>query len=42
VFVKYLPPDVNEDELKKVFEKAGNIISVKLVKSTKNVGGEEI
>jgi RNA recognition motif-containing protein len=42
IFVKYLPAEIKEDEIRKVFGEVGNIISVKITPSVKKFQGEEI
>jgi len=35
--VKFIPPEISEEEIKKVFSEAGQIISVKIKKSMTKV-----
>jgi RNA recognition motif-containing protein len=42
VYVKYIPNDISEDEVKKTFSQAGNIISMRIDKCVRNIGGSEV
>lgn len=42
VYVKFIPIDVPEEEVKKVFSEVGKIISMRLDKSVRNIGGEDV
>lgn len=40
IFVRYIPKEVTEQELKEKFSRAGTIASVKLKEHTQNINGE--
>jgi RNA recognition motif-containing protein len=42
VYVKFIPNDITEEELRKTFSEAGKIISVKMDKRVQRVGDQEI
>lgn len=42
VFVKFIPRDVTEEEIAKVFSEAGTIISMKINQSSKMIGDVEV
>ena len=42
VYVKYIPVDISEDEVKRTFSEVGKIISMRLDKCVRNVGGEDV
>lgn len=42
VYVKFIPTDITEEELRKTFSEAGNIISVKIDKRVQRFGDQEI
>ena len=42
VYVKFIPNDITEEELKKTFSEVGKIISIKLEKRMMKVGDQEI
>lgn len=42
VYVKFIPNDITEEELRKTFSEAGKIISVKMDKRVQKIGDQEI
>lgn len=42
VYVKFIPNDISEEEVKKTFSQAGNIISMRMDKCKRNIGGSEV
>jgi RNA recognition motif-containing protein len=42
LFVKYIPAEVSEEEIRKVFGEVGEVKSIKLKKSTQIIDGEEV
>jgi RNA recognition motif-containing protein len=42
VYVKFIPVDITEEEVKKAFSEVGNIISMKFDKCVRNIGGEDV
>jgi RNA recognition motif-containing protein len=42
IFVKFIPTEVSEEEIKKIFSEAGKIISMNIKQSYTNVEGEQI
>jgi RNA recognition motif-containing protein len=42
VYVKFIPNDITEEELRKTFSEAGKIISVKMDKRVQKYGEQEI
>lgn len=42
VYVKFIPTDITEEEVRNTFASVGNIISMRLDKCKRNIGGSEV
>jgi polyadenylate-binding protein len=42
IFVKFIPIDISEDEIVKVFGEVGTIVSIKIKTSTKMIDNQEV
>ena len=42
VYVKFIPNDVSEDELRNTFSQAGNVISMRVSKCIRNIAGQDL